>query len=148
MDNPVDELIADVSDDQRREDSRELTDILAAVTGQEPKVWGEHTIGFGQYHYKYTSGREGDFFQIGFAPRKTNLTLYVMSGLRGFEDILARIGRHRSTKSTVQFSTLADIDVGVLKELAAECVRHLQLVEDTLGAIPRMSDIPPRTPKT
>ncbi len=143
----IEALIEGVPDERRRSDTRQLVQLLADVTGEAPRIWSKGTIGFGEYHYKYKSGQEGEFFRIGFAPRATNLTLYVMSGLRGFEDILSRLGNVRSTKSTVQFSSLSEIDIEVLKELIIECVDHLRHIELAHGAIPRMSDIPPRTAK-
>ena len=119
---------------------------MADVTGDRPRVWSANTIGFGQYHYRYKTGQEGDFFDVGFSPRKDRLTVYMMSGLRGFDDILARLGPHQASKSTVHIKRFADIDKGALRDLIAECVRHLRSVEESMGAIPRMSDIPPRVP--
>jgi hypothetical protein len=140
----VSQIIDQVTEDRRREEARALLDLLTAVTGEPPKVWSAGTIGFGQYHYEYKTGQEGDFFTVGFAPRKDRLTLYIMSGLRGFEDILDRLGPHTSSKSTVHLKRLDEIDMGALEELISECVRHIRSVERSLGAIPRMSDIPPR----
>lgn len=128
----------------RRQDAAALVELLAEITGEQPVVWSSGTIGFGRYHYRYATGQEGDFFDIGFAPRKDRITLYVMSGLRGFDDILDRLGKHRASKSTVHFSRLDDLDRSALVDLVTACVAHLRTVEDELGAIPRMSDIPPR----
>lgn len=140
----VGEIIDAVSHPGRRADAATLIEIMGEVTGKEPRVWSGGTIGFGRYHYRYASGQEGDFFQIGLAPRKDKLTLYVMSGLRGFEDILERLGPHTAAKSTIHLRSLDGIDRAALAELISECVRHLESVEAELGAIPRMSDIPPR----
>ncbi|MDH3249906.1 MAG: DUF1801 domain-containing protein [Acidimicrobiia bacterium] len=140
----VGEIIDAVSHPGRRADAATLIAIMGEVTGEEPRVWSGGTIGFGRYHYRYASGQEGDFFQIGLAPRKDKLTLYVMSGLRGFEDILERLGPHTAAKSTIHLRSLDGIDRAALAELISECVRHLESVEAKLGAIPRMSDIPPR----
>ncbi len=143
--DPVSEVLEAVTHAGRRADAAELIEIMTEVTGHEPRLWSPGTIGFGQYHYRYKTGQEGDFFQIGLAPRKDKLTLYVMSGLRGFEDILARLGPHTSSKSTVHLKSLDGIDREALTDLVTECLRHLEEVEASLGAIPRMSDIPPRT---
>lgn len=141
----VQEVIDGVAHSGRREDAAALVDLMAEATGEQPKVWSAGTIGFGQYHYRYEkSGQEGKFFDVGFAPRKDKITLYVMSGLRGFEDILERLGPHQASKSTVHLKRLGDVDRDVLVELITECVAHLRKVERELGAIPRMSDIPPR----
>lgn len=140
----VQAVIDGVPHARRRQDAAELLDLMAAVTGEEPQVWSAGTIGFGHYHYRYATGQEGDFFKVGFAPRKDKITLYIMSGLRGFEDILDRLGPHQASKSTVHIKRLDDVDRDVLIELIEECVAHLDAVEADLGAIPRMSDIPPR----
>jgi len=140
----VQEIIDSVPHDGRRRDAAELVELMERVTGEPPVVWSAGTIGFGQYHYRYHTGQEGDFFPIGLAPKKDKLTLYVMSGLRGFEDILDRLGPHTAGKSTVHLKRLDDIDRSALTDLISECVRHVEAVQATLGAIPRMSDIPPR----
>ena len=140
----VTELVDAVADERRRTDASNLLDLMRAVTGEKPAVWGSNTVGFGRYHYRYTTGQEGDFFTVGFSPRKDRLTLYLMSGLRGFEDILERLGPHRAGKSTVHLKSLDDVEQSVLIELIEECVEHVRRVEQALGAIPRMSDIPPR----
>ena len=144
MPESVLEIIDAVAHAGRRTDAATLIEIMAEVTGEEPRVWSAGTIGFGRYHYQYASGQEGDFFQIGLAPRKDKLTLYVMSGLRGFDDILERLGPHTASKSTVHLTSLEGIDRTALTELISECVRHLEWVEAELGSIPRMSEIPPR----
>lgn len=135
-------LIEQAQDARRREDALKLLDLMTEATGEEPDVG--KTIGFGSYHYRYESGREGDFFKVGFTPTKQGLTLYIMSGLRGFEDILERLGPHRASKSTVKIIHLDDVDEEVLVELITECVRHIDEVEASMDAIPRMSEIPPR----
>jgi hypothetical protein len=139
-------VVAAVAHPGRRDDAGELVELMAAVTGEEPRVWSAGTIGFGRYHYRYATGQEGDFFKVGLAPRKDRITLYVMSGLRGFDDILERLGAHDVGKSTVHFKRLGDVDRDALIELIEECVAHLDAVEVAMGAIPRMSDIPPREP--
>ena len=97
-------LIDAIANDRRRADAAKLLELMSAVTGETPRVWGSDTIGFGQYHYRYKTGQEGDFFKVGFSPRKDRLTLYIMSGLRGFDDILERLGPHRAAKSAVHLS--------------------------------------------
>ena len=146
MPEPVQEIIDSVAHAGRRKDAASLIEIMAEITGEEPTVWSAGTIGFGHYHYRYASGEEGDFFHVGLAPRKDKLTLYVMSGLRGFDDILERLGPHTTGKSTVHLRSLDGVDRAALSELITECVRHLESVEAELGAIPRMSEIPPRQP--
>lgn len=138
-------VITAVPHEGRRRDAADLLELMSEVTGEEPHVWSQGTtIGFGKYHYRYASGQEGDFFTVGFSPRKDKITLYIMSGLRGFEDILERLGPHTAAKSAVHIKRLGDVDRDVLIELIRECVNHVAAVEAELGAIPRMSEIPPR----
>lgn len=146
-DRTAEALIGEVADARVREDASILLGLMGEVTGEPPKVWGPNTIGFGQYHYRYKTGQEGEFFNVGFSPRKGRLTLYLMSGLRGFDDLLDRLGPHTAGKSTVHIRRLGDVDRKVLIELITECVKHIEVVERSLGAIPRMSEIPPRTPQ-
>ncbi|MBT8200339.1 MAG: DUF1801 domain-containing protein [Acidimicrobiia bacterium] len=138
------ELVNNVGNEQRRRDALELLALMEDVTGHEPVVWSGSTVGFGQYHYRYKTGQEGDFFSVGFSPRADRITLYIMSGLRGFDDILDRLGPHTSGKSTVHIKRLDDLDREALIDLISECVKHVEQVEKAMGAIPRMSDIPPR----
>ena len=118
----VREILDAVPNADRRRDAVALVEIMREVTGEEPRVWSAGTIGFGRYHYRYKTGQEGDFFQIGLAPRKDKLTLYVMSGLRGFEDILERLGPHTSSKSTVHLKSLDGVDRAA--PLAGLAARH------------------------
>lgn len=117
---------------------------MEAVTDEVPVLWGRNMIGYGSYHYRYKTGQEGDFVKIGFTPRENGTIIDVMSGLRGFEHILARLGNHTASKSTVKFGWLHDIDRSALEKLVGESVAHLDSVTNELGSIPRMSDIPPR----
>ena len=146
MNDQVMRVLDQVGNQQVKEDSLELVRLMNEVTGQEPKVWNNNTIGFGCYRYAYASGQEGEFFDVGFAPRKSHVTLYIMSGLKGFDDILERLGKHEASKSTIHIKSLADIDDEALEQLIGESVAHIRKVESELGAIPRMSEIPPRQP--
>lgn len=110
-------FIAQVEPDRRRTDSERLMDIFAEVTGYEPKMWGPTIVGYGSYHYKYDSGREGDFLATGFSPRKANLTLYIMPGYGDYKPILDRLGKHKLGKSCLYINKLDDVDEDVLKEL-------------------------------
>lgn len=144
MSGDADAVINEIADPEKREDALSLLQTMKESTGEQPRVWSGNTIGFGEYHYKYASGREGDFFKIGFSPRGDNITIYVMSGLRGFDDILGRLGPHQASKSTVKIKSLGDVNRAALVDLITECVRHLDRVANDLGAIPRMAEIPPR----
>jgi hypothetical protein len=95
---------------------------MAEVTGDEPRLWGRGMVGFGTYHYRYESGREGDWFVTGFAPRKNDLTLYIMAGFDRYEALMSRLGKYRTGKSCLYVKRLADVDEAVLRELVEESV--------------------------
>jgi hypothetical protein len=113
----VDAFIDGVENVTRREDARTLLALMREVTGEEPRMWGPSMIGFGEYHYRYDSGHEGNSFRTGFSPRKTELSLYVMPGVGKYEHLLARLGRHRTGVSCLYVRRLADVDMAVLREL-------------------------------
>ena len=106
-----------VENDTRRNDARVLLDMMTRVTGCEPVMWGPSIVGFDQYHYKYESGREGDFFITGFSPRKSAMTVYVMPGFSEYAGLMAKLGKHKTGKSCLYINKLADIDLSVLEEL-------------------------------
>ncbi len=101
-------------------------EIMKKVTKVEPKMWGTSIVGFGTYHYKYASGREGDWFLTGFSPRKQNLTLYTMSGFDEYDSLLKKLGKHATGKSCLYIKKLEDVDMKVLKELVTKSVKHMQ----------------------
>ncbi len=122
-------FLAQVDDPAKRADAHALVEMMSAVSGEPPVLWGT-MIGFGQYHYKYASGHEGDAFRIGFAPRKGDLSLYVLVAYDGAEaeqqaQLLARLGKHKAGKSCLYVKRLADIDLGVLRELTAYALDHM-----------------------
>ena len=119
-------FLSAIPDDARREDCRRLVKLMQQAIGAEPKMWGEHVIGFGDYHYKYESGRENDWFVAGFSPRKANITLYLMSGAARHSAILERLGKHKVGKGCLYIKQLSDIELPVLKELVESCARELK----------------------
>lgn len=122
----VDAFLAGVTDAQKREDSYRLVEIMKEVTGEQPRMWGPTMIGFGQYHYVYASGHEGDTFLTGFSPRKTALTLYFMAGLdQRFAGALKKLGKAKTSKGCVYIKKLADVDVSVLREMIEANVAYL-----------------------
>ncbi len=118
-------FLADVQGDRKRGDAERLDQLFRDVTGFGPKMWGPSIIGYGRYHYKYASGREGDFLATGFSPRKANLTLYIMPGYADFGPILDRLGKYKKGKSCLYISKLDDVDTDVLKGLIAAGLRDL-----------------------
>ena len=89
-------------------------------------MWGSSIVGLGNYHYKYASGREGDWFLTGFSPRKDNLTLYLMSGFEQFDGLLRQLGKHKTGKGCLYIKKIEDIDLATLKELVNQSVEHLK----------------------
>ncbi|HEX8381743.1 MAG TPA: DUF1801 domain-containing protein [Sphingomonas sp.] len=133
MTDAVEALLAGVSPPERQADARALAALMARVTDMPPAAWGT-MIGFGRYHYRYESGREGEAMRIGFAPRKSELVVYVMGGFPGHEALLARLGKHRAGKSCLYVKRLADIDAGVLEELVGAAWWHMaELYPDQPG---------------
>lgn len=114
--SPAD-FIASVDHPVRRADAQVLLEMMTRITGEEPKMWGPSIIGFGQYHYRYDSGREGDFMRTGFSPRKANMVVYILPGYTDFSAILDRLGKHKLGKSCLYINKLDDVDLDVLEEL-------------------------------
>ena len=129
-DDDVAAFIASIEDDTTRADSEQLVELLAEVTGDSAAMWGKSIVGFGAYHYVYESGREGDWFKVGFSPRKQSLTLYLMSGFEQYGQLLERLGKHTTGKSCLYVKRLADIDMDVLTELATKSVEHIETAYD------------------
>ncbi len=101
------------------------------ITGKRAMMWGDSIVGFGRYHYKYASGREGDFFVTGFLPRKQNFTIYIMPGYADYQHLLKKIGKHKLGKSCLYVKSLDDIDLDVLKELIAASVEQMKTLYKT-----------------
>ena len=116
-DASVEGFLTGVENERRREDSFVVLEMMKRITGEEPTMWGSSIVGFGSYHYRYASGREGDWPRIGFSPRKQRLTLYVMPGFSNYDDLLSRLGKHRTGKSCLYVNKLADVDMDVLEQL-------------------------------
>ncbi|RIV89156.1 DUF1801 domain-containing protein [Aurantiacibacter zhengii] len=113
-----------IDHERKRDEARHLDALFRRVTGKEPVIWGPSMIGYGQYHYKYDSGREGDFLRTGFSPRKAKHSLYLMGGYcdeatgRKNDELLARLGKYSKGASCLYVNKLADVDLDVLEELA------------------------------
>jgi hypothetical protein len=121
----VEAFLNNVPDERKRKDSFTVLELMKQVTGAEPEMWGESIVGFGNYHYKYKSGREGDWFLTGFSPRKQNLTLYIMAGFDEYDHLLNKLGKHSTGKSCLYVKKLEDLDMDVLKELVKRSVEHM-----------------------
>lgn len=122
--DPV-EFIQRVEDDNRREDSAYMLELMGKLTGDSPKMWGTSIVGYGSYHYKYDSGREGDFMKVGFSPRKQNLTLYIMPGFQRYDELMSKLGKYKTGKSCLYIKKLEDVDIEVLKELISSSYEYM-----------------------
>lgn len=121
----VKSFLDSIPDESRRRDCRKLVPIMKRATGASPKMWGPSIVGFGEYHYRYESGREGDWFLAGFSPRKNDLTLYIVAGFDGFADLMKRLGKHKTGKSCLYVRSLEDIDLEALEKLVTESARRV-----------------------
>lgn len=116
-----------VADEKQRADAHKLVQMMTRLTGHPPKMWGPSIIGFGQYHYKYDSGREGDMARIGFSPRKGQTVLYITDGFAGHAELMAKLGKYKTGKSCLYIKRLSDVDEAVLEQL---CVASLNYMGD------------------
>jgi hypothetical protein len=115
----VADFIAAVPDDRRRAEAGVIDAMMQRVSGASPAMWGSSIIGYGRYHYRYESGREGDMCRIGFSPRKAQLVLYIVDGFPEHADLLARLGKHKTGQACLYITRLDVIDLGVLEQLCA-----------------------------
>jgi hypothetical protein len=115
-----------IEDKQKRADCFELIDLLTEITGESPKMWGDRMIGFGSYHYKYESGREGDWFLTGFSPGKQNLTIYITAGFKNYEATMSHLGKYKTGSSCLYVKKLSDIDTEQLKVLVKKSVMDMK----------------------
>lgn len=125
-DASVEDFINKIEDENMREDCRKVSAMMQKATGAEPKMWGASIVGFGTYNYKYASGREGEWMEVAFSPRKANLTLYIMSGFTKYEKLLAKLGKHKTGKSCLYVKRLSDLDEKVLIELIENSIENVR----------------------
>jgi len=114
-----------VENDTKRKDSKHILKMFKEITGTKPKMWGPSIVGFGTYHYKYESGREGDMPKVGFSPRKNALTLYIMAGFSRLDELLSKLGKYKTGKSCLYIKKLEDVNEVVLKELIQESWEYM-----------------------
>ena len=122
----VTKFIGKVEDDQKRQDSQAILKLMKQVTKEEPKMWGDSMIGFGHFHYKSDSGREGDWFLTGFSPRKQNLTIYITPGFDKYESLMKQLGKHKTSKGCLYIKKLEDVDMKVLKQLIKQSYQDMK----------------------
>jgi hypothetical protein len=127
-DVPVADYLNAIGNDQVRQDCWAILEIMQNATKTKAQMWGPSIIGFGTYHYVYASGREGDWMQIGFSPRKQNITLYIMGGFEQYDKLIAALGKCTRGKGCIYIKRLSDIDVPTLKELIQESVTRMSII--------------------
>jgi len=125
-DASVTDYLATIEDDTRRADCEAICALMQRVTGAEPVMWGDRIVGFGTYDYTYASGQAGTWFLCGFAPRKRDLTLYIMDGFGAYDDLMQQLGKHKTGKSCLYIRRLSDIDVETLEALIRDSVQAMR----------------------
>ncbi|MEC7756101.1 MULTISPECIES: DUF1801 domain-containing protein [unclassified Roseivirga] len=121
----VDAFLNSVKDEKKRADSFAIKNMMERITGKPAKMWGTAIVGFDVYHYKYDSGREGDFMKVGFSPRAQNLTLYIMPGFERYDSLMKKLGKYKTGKSCLYVKRLEDIDLEVLEQLIQESYDYM-----------------------
>jgi Domain of unknown function (DU1801) len=122
----VKEFLNQIPDKERRDDCFAVAKIMEEITGHKPKMWGPSIVGFGTYHYKYASGREGDWPISAFSPRKKDLTLYIMMGFEKQPELMKQLGKHSTSKSCLYIKRLSDIHIPTLKKLIKSSIKQLE----------------------
>ena len=115
-----------IDDKRKKADAKKVATMMREATGCRAKMWGTSIVGFGEYHYKYASGREGDWALIGFSPRKQNLAVYIMPGFEPFGSLMNKLGKYKTGKSCLYLKTLDDVDVSVLEKLIKQSVKLMR----------------------
>ncbi len=115
-----------VENKTRRQDGFALLEMMGEITGEGAVMWGSSIIGYGSYHYKYESGREGDMPLVGFSPRKQSMTVYIMPGFDDYDEMLGELGKHKIGKACLYINKLADVDQDVLRRLIKESYVHMR----------------------
>lgn len=129
-DNSVTSFLNTVTDEEKRKDSFELVKIFEEASSFKAKMWGNAIVGFGSYHYKYESGREGDAPLTGFSPRKGSFSLYFSSQFEERDELLAKFGKHKSAKACIYVKKLSDIDVSILKKMIVNSMERIKSMYD------------------
>jgi len=125
-DSNIVEFLNGIANEDRKKDCFKLLEIMKQCTDETPKMWGKSIVGFGSYHYKYDSGREGDWFLTGFSPRKQNLTIYITAGFKEYDEIMKKLGKYKTGSSCLYVKKLSDIDIDELKILVEKSVAFMK----------------------
>lgn len=125
-DASVEEYLAAIEDEVRRSDCAALVTLMSELIGEPPQMWGSSIVGFGNYHYKYASGREGDACLCGFSSRKGDISVYLLAGGAEQEELLAKLGKHKMGKACLSIRRLSDVDAEVLAQLVIGSVAEIR----------------------
>jgi len=129
----VEKFLNTIKDEKKREDSFTVLELMKQVTKAEPRMWGSSIVGFGEYHYKYASGREGDSPLVAFSPRKQNLTMYIGGGFNRYGELLGKLGKFSTGKVCLYVKTLDDLHLPTLKKLIQQSVKHMRSITWPVG---------------
>ena len=121
----VAQFIKTIENDVKRNDSEKLLQIFEDETGEKPAMWGDSIVGFGEYHYKYASGQEGDWPKTGFSPRKQSLTIYIMPGFDAYKDELEKLGKYKTSVSCLYIKKLVDVDETILRKMIRDSFERM-----------------------
>ena len=122
----VKDFLDGVADEGRRKDGFAVSALMEEITGEKPAMWGASIVGFGEYRYKYASGQEGDWPLVGFSPRKDNLTIYIAPGLANYKELLATLGKHKTSVGCLYLKSLDDVHMPTLKKLVRQSVKDMK----------------------
>ena len=122
----VNAFLESIEPPARRNEAKEVCSMMEKVSGEPPRMWGASIVGFGRYHYRYETGREGDWMRVGFSPRKSALTLYIMGGFPRYEELMAKLGPHKTGSSCLYLKKLSDVDPRVLEKLIRESLAYMK----------------------
>jgi len=122
----VTKFLQSVDNPIRKRDGETILAMMEKITAESPVIWGTSLVGFGQYHYKYESGREGGSFLTGFSPRKTSMSIYIMPGFEPYEALLKKLGKYKTGKSCLYINKFEDIDIKILEKIIAQSVKDMR----------------------
>lgn len=122
----VNDFVNQIEDPVQKEDTLKIIHVMQEITGEEPKLWGDSIIGFGEYRYKYASGREGDWFLTGVSPRKNNTSLYLSYGYENHTDLMDKLGKYKTGKACLYIKKLEDVNEAILKELISRSAEEVK----------------------
>lgn len=129
----VEAFLNNVPDEEKRKDCFTVLELMRKVSKEEPAMWGDSIVGFGSYHYKSErSKQEGDWFIMGFSPRKQNLTLYIMPGISRYKELVDQLGKYKTGGSCLYIKKLSDVDPKILKQLITNAYKNMKQLQTTI----------------